>query len=212
MAQYPSTKGLRFPAETLSVDECRDLLRACSRRAPSGIRNAALITLLWRGGLRLAEALALRPKDVDRKAGTVRVLQGKGKKARTVGLDPEAMALVERWMDKRKALGIDGRKALFCTITDGGAGVHETKAGTPLSQAYVRQVLKRLADKAGVERRVHAHGLRHSFAFQLANEGAPVHLIQQALGHSNLSTTNTYLSHLGAKDVIDLMRARAWSS
>jgi integrase/recombinase XerD len=66
---------------------------ACSKRAPTGIRNRALIAMLYRGQLRIGEALALKPKDLDRKAGTVRVLHGKGDKSRTVGLDDGAGAI-----------------------------------------------------------------------------------------------------------------------
>ena len=64
------------------------LIRACSPRAPTGVRNRALLVVLYRGGLRVGEALALYPKDLDRRRGTIRVLHGKGDKARTVGLDP----------------------------------------------------------------------------------------------------------------------------
>ena len=80
-------------------DEVRALIKACSNRAPTGIRNRALLVLLYRGGLRLSEALRLYPKDLDRDAGTVTVLVGKGGKRRTIGLDPGAFAVVERWLD-----------------------------------------------------------------------------------------------------------------
>ena len=101
----PANKGRRFPAELLSPEEVRALLRACSSRAPTGIRNRALIAVLYRGGLRISEALALHAKDVDQAAGTVTVLHGKGDQRRTVGMDPAAFALLERWLDKRRALG-----------------------------------------------------------------------------------------------------------
>jgi len=97
-------------------DEVRALIKACSNRAPTGIRNRALLVLLYRGGLRVSEALRLYPKDLDRDAGTVTVLVGKGGKRRTIGLDPGAFAVVERWLDKRAALGINGRAPLLCTL------------------------------------------------------------------------------------------------
>ena len=77
-SRTPANKGRRFPAELLSPEEVLALLRACSSRARTGIRNRALIAVLYRGGLRISEALALRPKDVDQAAGTVTVLHGKG--------------------------------------------------------------------------------------------------------------------------------------
>ena len=74
----PTNKGRRFPAELLSSEEIRALIRACSSRAPTGVRNRALIAVLYRGGLRISEALALLPKDVDSAQGTLTVLHGKG--------------------------------------------------------------------------------------------------------------------------------------
>src|SRR4029453_10118194 len=73
----PANKGQRYPAEVLTADEVRGLITACSNRAPTGVRNRALVVLLYRGGCRISEALRLRPKDLDRAAGTITVLRGK---------------------------------------------------------------------------------------------------------------------------------------
>src|SRR5437773_5827577 len=73
-SRRPANAGRRFPAEILTPDEVRALIKACSNRAPTGIRNRALLVLLYRGGLRVSEALRLYPKDLDRAAGTVTVL------------------------------------------------------------------------------------------------------------------------------------------
>jgi site-specific recombinase XerD len=196
----PANKGRKYPAEILSPDEVRGLLRACSRRAPTGIRNTAAIAVLYRGGLRLGELLALRPKDVDAKQGSLVVLHGKGDRRRTVGLDPTAMALVLRWVDRRKALGIGPRALLFSTLD-----------GRPLAPSYVRTLLPRLAAKAGVAKRVHPHGLRHTLAFELMMEGVPVPIIQRQLGHASLATTQRYLDHIAPREVIEAMRQREWT-
>src|SRR3954451_2272980 len=79
----PGNKGRTYPVEVLTADEVRALLRACSRRAPTGVRHAALIVVLYRGGLRVAEALALHVRDVNAGAGTITVRHGKGDKRRT---------------------------------------------------------------------------------------------------------------------------------
>jgi site-specific recombinase XerD len=192
--------GKRYPAEILSGEEVRGLIRACSNRAASGIRNRALIVALYRGGLRLGEALALRPKDVDLAAGTITILHGKGDRSRTVGLDPGAAAVLERWLERRRALGIGGRAPLFCTL-----------AGRPLKPSYVRMLLARLAAKAGIEKRVHPHGLRHTHAAELAAEGMPLNLVQAQLGHSSLATTDRYLRHIAPAQLIEAMRSRSWS-
>ena len=193
-------KGQTYPAEILTPDEVRSLIEACSNRAPTGIRNRALITVLYRGGLRLAEALALKPKDIDPQLGTITVLHGKGDRRRTVGVDPGAMAIIQRWMDRRRDLDVSTRAPLLCTLQ-----------GQSLKPSYVRTMLGRLAAKTGIEKRVHPHGLRHTMAFELMMEGVPVPVIQLQLGHASLATTDRYLSHLAPKDVVEAMQGREWT-
>lgn len=191
--------GQRFPAEILTADEVRALIGACSKRAPTGVRNRALLVVLYRGGLRISEALALKPKDVDAAAGTITVLHGKGDRRRTVGLDDGAFDVVARWLERRKGLGLSGRQPLFCTLE-----------GRPLQSSYVRTLLPRLARKAAIDKRVHPHGLRHTHAAELAAEGKPVNLIQAQLGHTSLSTTDRYLRHIAPQQLIAAMREREW--
>jgi len=205
LGMKPANAGQKYPAEVLSRDEVAQLLAACSRRGPTGLRNRALIVVMWRAGLRLGEALALRVKDVDLDAGTIAVLHGKGDKRRIVGLDPQAGAVVEAWADRRRELGIGATAPLFCTISG------DTRGG-PLSGAYVREALKLLARKAGIEKRVHPHGLRHTHASELAREGVPVHVIRRQLGHYSLETTARYIDHLTPMDVIEAMQEREWLS
>ena len=181
--------------DILTTDECHALLSACSSKAPTGIRNRALIVVLWRACLRIKEALDLLPKDVS--GDSIRVHSGKGGRARTVGLDPESSAVVERWVSKRREMGFKPSQRLFCT--------HK---GEPIDTSYCRHLFKRLAKKAGLDKRVHPHGLRHSGAVHLLDEGHNVVVISQQLGHSNLATTNTYLNHLKPADVVAAMQSR----
>jgi site-specific recombinase XerD len=193
--------GRRFPAEILTQDEVRALINACSKRAPTGIRNRALLVMMYRGGLRVSEALALFPKDIDPEQGTVAILHGKGDKQRTIALDPGAFAVIEKWVERRERLGFRGRHPLFCTLE-----------GRQMYSSYVRRLLPRLAKKAGIEKRVHPHGLRHTHAYELAVlEGIPVPIVQAALGHSSLATTDRYLRHIAPAKVIETMRAREWT-
>ena len=192
-------KGRSFPAEVLTPDEVKGLIRACSNRAPTGVRNRALIVTLYRGGLRLGEALALRPKDVDPDAGTITVLHGKGDRRRAVGLDPGAMAILLRWMEKRCTLWLAGRQRLFCTLQ-----------GRPLHPSYVRTTLHRLGEKAGIEKRVVPHGLRHTMAYELMWEGVPAPVIQAQLGHTSLATTQRYLDHLAPRELVEEMQRRTF--
>jgi integrase/recombinase XerD len=162
-----------------------------------------MIGVMYGSGLRLSEALALRPHDVDTKAGTVRVRHGKGDKARTVGLDPHGAALLDAWMERRKTHGLNGRHLIFAQYTTG-------KVGEPIDPRYVRQALARLAQKAEIEKRVHPHGLRHSLAFDLAMSGVPTSTVQAALGHSSLAITDRYVRHIAPADVVATMRNREW--
>lgn len=106
----------RLDADLLTANEIERLLRACSHRAPTGIRNRAMIAVAWRSGLRIGEVLALRPKDIDLDSGTIVVQHGKGDKRRVVGVDVGTTALLARWLEVRRKRGIDGRAVVFCTL------------------------------------------------------------------------------------------------
>ena len=187
---------MKCPAEVLTRNELNALIGACSRRAPTGSRNRALIITLYRAGLRIGEALALKPKDLDADAGTFRVLHGKGDKARAVSMDATAFDAVGRWLSIKKCRG-----PVFSTLD-----------GKRLSQAYTRKMLPRMGRRAKIEKRVHAHGLRHTFAYEMANEGKPIYVIQQALGHANAAITSLYINHLAPVDVVNAMRNREWAA
>ncbi len=178
------------PIEPLDTPELHQLIAACSGRAPTGIRNRALIALMAGAGLRIAEALAVEPRDFD--GSSINVRRGKNGKQRRVGVTADMLPHIERWADRRKALGLPARVPFICTLQGG-----------PVSQPYVRGLLRRLGPKAGIDKRMHPHGLRHSHAYRLANEGTPVHVIQQQLGHDSLETTGAYVGHLSAKNVVD---------
>jgi site-specific recombinase XerD len=175
-------------------------MRACSRRAPTGIRNRALIAVAWRSGLRIGEVLALQVKDVDLDAGTLVVQHGKGDKRRVVGLDAGTAALLAQWLDVRRARGLGPVSTVFCTL-----------AGGKVDASYIRHALPRLAARAGIQKRVHAHGLRHAYAVGLEREGATVSVIRDLLGHSSAAVTDRYLRRLGASEAVEFARNRSWA-
>jgi integrase len=196
----PANKGQRYPAETLTRAEVGRLLSAVRGQSSTALRNRALIATLYRGGLRISEALALRPSDIDADTGELHIRKAKGRKSRRVKLDTGALETVNLWRERRKALGVGGRAPLFC-------GIKGVGAGGELKTPYVRRLLPQLAERAGIEKRVHAHGLRHSRAAELAAEGVPVNVIQDVLGHTSLSTTNTYLAHVHPGQVFAAMES-----
>ncbi len=177
----------RLDADLPTHAEMELLLAACSRRAPTGVRNAALIALAWRCGLRSGELVTLNIKDVYLEERRVTVQRGKGGRRRVVGLDAGTAAMLERWLAARRKLHIRPSAPLFCTL-----------AGNGLDTSYLRHLFKRLARKAGVARRIHPHACRHRFAVDLIQEGADLPTVQQLLCHSSAATTSIYLSRIGA--------------
>ncbi|MBX3366940.1 MAG: tyrosine-type recombinase/integrase [Phycisphaeraceae bacterium] len=181
----------RLPPEVLTDEEVRALLDACGRYTAVALRNRALITLMYRAGLRVSEALALQPKDVDIVNGIVRVLHGKGDRYRAVGLDPGAAAVVAAWLAERgRGQRVGGRVAARATPPRGRAGDGQrdplaaapllcTAFGTPVTTGYVRRLMKRLGRQAGIAKRVHAHGLRHTHAAHLRSEGVEVGVVSR---------------------------------
>jgi len=162
--------------------------------------------------LRVGEALGLRPEHIDTATGTIRIRAGKRTKkvkgdasrrshqARQVALSPEAGAILAVWMAKRTALGI-GSGPYLCTLRGG-----------PVIPSYVRSLLKRLAKQAGLDpSRVRPHGLRHTFASELARENVPLTVIQSALGHRSLLTTMSYIQAVAPEHVLDTLRQRTWA-
>jgi site-specific recombinase XerD len=193
-------KGDR-PPEPLSPEEVKLLLTACAGDSLVAVRNHALLVVLWRCGLRCSESLQLRLADVNFTAGTIRIRFGKGRKARTVGADEGVLAVIAAWASMRAAAGIT-EGPLFCRLRG--------QPGAPLSSRFVRQEVARLAVKAGIEHRVHPHGLRHTFAVDSVREGIPVPLISRQLGHASVGTTETYLQGLHPAETVEIYRGRSW--
>ncbi|MCP3963608.1 MAG: tyrosine-type recombinase/integrase [bacterium] len=196
----------RRPIDILTPDDVQALIATASNRAPSGIRNRALIAVLYFSGIRLAEALALLPRDIDLKTGEINVRYGKGGRQRVVGINAHAQAHVSRWMDARVRLGINGRQPVFCTFSKANG---EPRVKT-LSPRYVQLMLHRLAGRTPLQKRIHPHGLRHSHAVHLLRRGVPLPHIQRQLGHRNLATTDEYLRGLGAGEHVAGVRDLDW--
>jgi site-specific recombinase XerD len=167
-----------------------------------GLRDRALIVLLWRAGLRVSEALALQVRDIDRGASTttIRVRHGKGDRSRSVAIGQDASAYLDAWLAERAKYVT--AQFVFCRVR------RKLGKNERLTASAVRKMLTALGQRAGIAKRVHAHGLRHTFALELDSEGVPLRVIQQALGHADASTTSNYLSALGSREVIGMLAER----
>lgn len=205
LGQKPGNHGRKFPPSPPTPTEVMRMLDLLPLNTKRGVRNRALIATLWRSGLRISEALALRPHHVDFEAKTLTVECGKGGKYRVSGVDDGALAEISRWLFVRAMLGIKdpARAPLFCSV-------NQPRPGQPMWSAYVREMLAELALQAGVPRRVAPHQLRHCFAVELVREGVGVRVVQLALGHSSLATTANYLQAISGGEAADYVGARSW--
>jgi site-specific recombinase XerD len=161
-------------------------------------RTRALIVVLWRAGLRIAEALDLAESDLDHARGSLLVRHGKGGKRREVGMDDWGWEQLRPWTRSRTTLTVGH---LFCVI-DGPT------CGRPWAPGAVRTQLRRLAVQTGVRRRFAPHQLRHAHAVEMAREGVPLNVIQRQLGHTNLGVTSVYLQGIDTAEIIQTIHAR----
>lgn len=197
----PGNKGKTYPAEILTPDEVYKLIDACGKSS-MGLRNQALIIVMWRAGLRIAEALALQPKDIDWVTGRITILRGKGGKRRMSVIDPAGLEYLARWRERRQKLGY-GPGPLFCVIQG-------PTAGEAIGSPYVRMRLKTMAAEVGIDKAVRPHVLRHSYAVFLTEHGTPVQYLQRVLGHSSLAVTQIYIDHLSPGKVLDSVAQIEW--
>src|SRR4051812_14561029 len=156
----PRNKRRLYPADPPTVEEIVAVMREASDD-PHGYRLRALVVVLWRGGLRAAEALALGERDLDPRRGSLVVRSGKGGRRPESGMDARGWGEPRPCPAARLALRVG---PLFC-VTDG------PPRGRPWSSANVRVELRRLAGRAGIRRRFAPHQLRHAHAVELAREG-----------------------------------------
>jgi integrase/recombinase XerD len=167
---------------TLSPREAERLIEAAAGTTPRALRDAALVELLYGAGLRVSEAVGLERAGVDLDERLVRVI-GKGNKERIVPVGRSAVEALRRYLSRgRPYLDRRFRAELFLNAKGG-----------PLTRAGAFLILRKLADKAGLEPgRVHPHLLRHSFATHLLEGGADLRSVQEMLGHADLATTELY--------------------
>jgi integrase/recombinase XerD len=178
----PPKLGRSLP-KALAESEIAALMNAPDLDHPNGLRDRAMIELMYASGLRVSELVNLPTTALNLRQGVLRVM-GKGSKERLVPLGEEAQHWLERYLaEARPALA--NKRSL--------APLFLTRGGEAMSRQQFWTVVKTLAVRAGIDRnKVSPHGLRHSFATHLLNHGADLRALQMLLGHSSLSTTQIY--------------------
>ncbi len=205
--QKPGNYDKRLPPTLLQPDEVKRLMNACSVTAVGGVRNRALIAVLYRTGILISEALALKVEDIRTDNETVQI-RGGFLQARCLGLDPIAAVELRKWLKRRRREAIAG-DLVFCTYAKPNGG---GKLGSPA----VRVIFKRLATKAGLgETRVHPSAFRYSLAAELLIEGWPVPYIQTQLGLTTLMGMKILFDNLNLQlpsdeEVMAVVKTRPW--
>jgi integrase/recombinase XerD len=168
--------------KALAAGEMTTLLAQPSENDVRGLRDRALLEVLYASGLRVSEAVGLRGEQLDLAAGFVTVL-GKGGKERVVPLGRQARSALEEYLTRERPRLLHGRPSPFVFLGP---------RGRPLTRQAVWKLVRRRARAAGVGKKVSPHTLRHTFATHLLGGGADLRIVQTLLGHADIGTTQIY--------------------
>ena len=180
--QIESPKLPRSLPKSLNEQEVEDLLNAPDINQPIGLRDRAMLELLYASGLRVSELVTVKVNEVSTQDGVVRVT-GKGSKTRLVPMGQEAADWIDQYLKTARSKILDGQmtNAMFVT----------SRGGAMTRQAFW-YLIKRYALVAGITKHMSPHVLRHAFATHLLNHGADLRVVQMLLGHADISTTQIY--------------------
>ena len=174
----------------LEPEEAQNLLKQPNKRYPTGLRNKAIISLMLHCGLRVSEVADLRPGNINITKGKLRVESGKGSKDRDLAIPEYLIDLLNSWRKKRPE----------------GSFFFSTLNGKKLSIRYLQQMVKRYGQKAGINKNISPHTLRHTYATQYYRQTKDIETLRRILGHSDISTTTIYIT-LANIDVENGMKA-----
>ncbi len=175
----------RYLPGVLSVEEVDRLLRTINANGQAKVRDLACFELMYACGLRVSELVNLRLVDIDFQLGVIRCM-GKGGKERIIPMGRTAGEVLERYLREARPGLLKGRESVYLFLGRGG---------TRLSRQMIWKLIRAYCREAGITKSVSPHTLRHSFATHLLERGADLRIVQELLGHSNISTTQIY-THL----------------
>ena len=178
----PLPRTERYLPETMNELQTDQLLEGIPSNAPRGLRDRAILELLYASGLRVSELVNARLEYFDMENRIIRVV-GKGSKTRLVPVGQKACDAIRAYLEKERPGMVKKRT---------GGEIFLSARGTKLSTVRIWQIVKAAARLAGLDLNVYPHLLRHSFATHLLSNGADLRIIQEMLGHADISTTQIY--------------------
>jgi integrase/recombinase XerD len=184
-----SPRAWKVLPKYLSVEETAKLLDAPDAGTPLGVRDRAILEMLYGAGLRVSELISLRVADVNLSEGAVRAL-GKGNKQRIVPAGKHSVAAVERYLAEAREELLGGRQAPWLFVS---------RRATRLTRQSIWLLLSRYGRLAGIGKRATPHLLRHSFATHMLARGADLRSLQMMLGHADIATTQIYTHVVSAR-------------
>jgi integrase/recombinase XerD len=173
----------RYLPETMNELQVDCLLEAVDENAPRGLRDRAILELLYASGLRVSELVNARLEHLDFDARLIRVT-GKGNKTRLVPVGAKACEAIQNYLERERPATVTPRSGSEIFLSSRG--------GRKLTTVRIWQIVKEVAKRAGLDLNVYPHLLRHSFATHLLSNGADLRIIQEMLGHADISTTQVY--------------------
>ncbi len=200
---HDPTEGLELPRAArklpyvLSVEQILKILKAVDRKKRGGLRDAALIELLYATGMRVSEAVALKLDDLRLNRQMV-VIYGKGSKQRVVPVGEAAIEALEQYLKLERPLMEKG------AVSEGKVFLN-LRGGAGLTRVGIWKTLRKYALLAGIEQNVYPHMLRHSFGSHLIENGADLRVVQEMLGHASIDTTQIY-SHISGEMIRQVHR------
>ena len=166
----------------LDLSEVEKLLKAPNIREPMGVRDKAMLELIYATGMRVSELINLKMDDLNMGVGFIKCL-GKGQKERVVPFGSKAREWLVRYLDKGRASFLKKKVSNFLFLT---------RLSRPMSRQMFWKIIKKYAVKARIKKDIMPHSLRHSFATHILERGADLRVVQEMLGHSDISTTQIY--------------------
>lgn len=188
--ELPKT-GMQLP-DVLSVTDVEALIDAPDRGKPEGLRDAAMLELLYGAGLRVTELIMLEKTGINLEAGFVRVL-GKGSKERVVPVGRMALTAVGDYLDRSRPQLLKNRSSAYLFVT---------RRGSAMTRQSFWHLIGRYARQAKLKKKITPHSLRHSFATHLLEGGADLRAVQLMLGHADIATTQIY-THVAHRQLVE---------